>query len=210
MAVKNDMSILAFDTSGPILSMALLARCRLFTLNQDVSVVGSEAMFGYLKRLMKKASWDWSRVNVIAVGLGPGSFTGLRVGVTAAKTMAYGLNIPLVGLSSLAILASSIKTKKPLCVVKDAKRGNVYTATFLEGKVVQAPRLMNEKDYEKYMRDKKPKSLKTKDMILEAKWMIPMARKRIRLKRFDDPLKLKPHYLYSRDCLVIKSRKSMI
>src|SRR5262249_40136986 len=67
----------------------------------------------------------------IAVGVGPGSFTGLRVGVMAAKTLAYVTGRPLVGLDSLAVVAHNAPpTATRVPVIADAQRGDVFTADF--------------------------------------------------------------------------------
>jgi tRNA threonylcarbamoyladenosine biosynthesis protein TsaB len=67
----------------------------------------------------------------IAVGLGPGSYTGLRIGVTAAKMLAYALDVPLVGLDSLDILARNAPAHvRHVVVIADAQRGDLYTAEF--------------------------------------------------------------------------------
>ena len=71
-------------------------------------------------------------VEVLAVGLGPGSYTGLRVGLTAAKTLAYATGAPLIGLDSLeAIARNAPASAARISVVADAQRGQVYVAEFV-------------------------------------------------------------------------------
>ncbi|MBA3653897.1 MAG: tRNA (adenosine(37)-N6)-threonylcarbamoyltransferase complex dimerization subunit type 1 TsaB [Actinobacteria bacterium] len=79
----------------------------------------------------RQAGIELSQVSIIAVGLGPGLFTGLRVGVAAAKAIAMALRVPMVGLSSLDLLAFPVRHSPRLIVpVIDAKRGEVFTARY--------------------------------------------------------------------------------
>ena len=70
----------------------------------------------------------------IAVGLGPGLFTSMRVGIATAKTLAQVLDVPIVGISSLDLLAFSVRfTQKTICAAVDAKRGEVFAAFYRPG-----------------------------------------------------------------------------
>ena len=70
----------------------------------------------------------------VAVGLGPGLFTSLRVGVATAKTLAQTLEVPIVGVSSLDLLAFSVRfTPKLICACVDARRGEVFAAFYRKG-----------------------------------------------------------------------------
>lgn len=71
-----------------------------------------------------------ARPDLIGVGLGPGSFTGLRVGLMAAKTLAYAWNCPLVGFDSLEALAHASSCRGRFAVMIDAQRGGVFAALF--------------------------------------------------------------------------------
>jgi tRNA threonylcarbamoyladenosine biosynthesis protein TsaB len=77
--------------------------------------------------LMEKADVSYRNISSIAVGIGPGLYTGMRVGVTTGKTLAQALSIPISAVSSLDLLAFSIRhTEKLICPVIDAKRGEVF------------------------------------------------------------------------------------
>ena len=89
-----------------------------------------------VKEIINKAGIGWEQVDAIAVTIGPGSYTGLRVGLASAKGLCYALNKPLITIGTLEVLAASaIKTAeiKPaalLCPMIDARRMEVFTAVF--------------------------------------------------------------------------------
>ncbi|MEH7480089.1 tRNA (adenosine(37)-N6)-threonylcarbamoyltransferase complex dimerization subunit type 1 TsaB [Neobacillus drentensis] len=127
------MTILAIDTSNYALGVALL---------EDNQVLGeyitnlkknhSVRIMPAIQTLMKDCEKVPADLTKIVVAKGPGSYTGVRIGVTIAKTLAWTLNIPLVGISSLEILASGVGRYfdgyvSPLF---DARRGQVYTGLY--------------------------------------------------------------------------------
>ena len=91
--------------------------------------------------LMKSARVEMEEVQMIAVAIGPGSFTGMRVGLAMAKGMAQGLKIPIIGVSSLEALASQvIYANYPVCPIIDSRKGEVFTALFYwsdDGEIVR-------------------------------------------------------------------------
>jgi tRNA threonylcarbamoyladenosine biosynthesis protein TsaB len=127
------MTILAIDTSNYALGVALL---------EDNQVLGeyitnlkknhSVRIMPAIQTLMKDCERVPADVTKIVVAKGPGSYTGVRIGVTIAKTLAWTLNVPLVGVSSLEILASGIGRYFDgyISPVFDARRGQVYTGLF--------------------------------------------------------------------------------
>ena len=79
----------------------------------------------------KQARIDMSEISVVAVDLGPGLFTGLRVGVAAAKAMAYALDVPMIGVSSLDLLAFPVRfTPRLIVAAVDARRGELFYAFY--------------------------------------------------------------------------------
>ena len=84
----------------------------------------SDRIFIMMERLFE----GQSRTNIskIFVASGPGSFTGVRIGVTIAKTIAWSLNVPVIPVSSLEVLASTISNEDGIVVYMDARRGNVF------------------------------------------------------------------------------------
>lgn len=96
------------------------------TLYHDKELVSSlEALFNEIK-------WEPNDIDIIAVSIGPGSYTGLRIGVTCAKTFAYGLGKPVIDVPTLDVLAENVKNDKAktICPVIDAKRKSVYACIY--------------------------------------------------------------------------------
>jgi tRNA threonylcarbamoyladenosine biosynthesis protein TsaB len=91
----------------------------------------TETLTPAIEFVRQQARVSLSQVHVVAVGIGPGLFTGLRVGIASAKAIAMALRVPMVGLSSLDLLAYQVRQSPRLIVpVIDAKRGEVFTATY--------------------------------------------------------------------------------
>ena len=82
--------------------------------------------------VLERAEREFREVNLVAVGLGPGSFTGLRVGLATAKALALARDLPLVGISSLAAMAWQMRDTLGglLCPMLDARRGELYAALY--------------------------------------------------------------------------------
>src|SRR5574342_1124056 len=143
------MTILSIDTSNYALGVALLEEDQVLgeyitNLKKNHSV----RIMPAIETLMRDCGKVPADLTKIVVAKGPGSYTGVRIGVTIAKTLAWTLNIPLVGVSSLEILASGVSRYfdgyvSPLF---DARRGQVYTGLyqFVNGKltVVQQDQLV--------------------------------------------------------------------
>lgn len=84
-----------------------------------------------IRDLLRDLKMTVAELDGIAVGLGPGSYTGLRIGLTAAKTLAYAIGKPLVGLDSLEIIARNAPEEEhAVSVIADAQRGDLYVANF--------------------------------------------------------------------------------
>ncbi|MGE5576239.1 MAG: tRNA (adenosine(37)-N6)-threonylcarbamoyltransferase complex dimerization subunit type 1 TsaB [Syntrophothermus sp.] len=126
------MRVLGIDTSTMVGSVALVNDGRLegeYTLN--VRRTHSERLMPALARVMEDAGVDASQIDGVAVAIGPGSFTGIRIGVAGAKGLAYALDKPVTGISTLDAMAFGIGLAATLiCPLLDAKRGQVYTAIY--------------------------------------------------------------------------------
>ena len=91
----------------------------------------AEKLHVFIEEILSEANLQFSALDAIAVSQGPGSYTGLRIGVSAAKGLCYALNIPLIAVDTLEILASQISIEKGLIVpMIDARRMEVYAAIF--------------------------------------------------------------------------------
>lgn len=124
--------ILAIDTSNQTLTVAICEEKKIIgqytiTVKRNHSLT----LMPVITRLVKDVSLTPKDIDRIVVAQGPGSYTGLRIGVTTAKTLAYTLKKELVGVSSLKALAANCVTIKGAIVpVFDARRDNVYTGAY--------------------------------------------------------------------------------
>ena len=91
----------------------------------------AESLHGFIEQVLREAQIEKSKLDAIAVSEGPGSYTGLRIGVSAAKGLCYALDIPLISISTLEALAQQVKSELG-CIVPmlDARRMEVYSAVF--------------------------------------------------------------------------------
>ncbi|MDE1454155.1 tRNA threonylcarbamoyladenosine biosynthesis protein TsaB [Bacillus paralicheniformis] len=126
------MTILAIDTSNLTLGVALVKDGKVIAehishLKKNHSVRAMPA----IDELLKECGLKPSDLTQIAVAKGPGSYTGVRIGVTIAKTLAWSLNIPVKTVSSLEVLAANGRFFQGLiCPLFDARRGQVYTGLY--------------------------------------------------------------------------------
>lgn len=122
--------ILAIETSSLVSSIAVLTENKLLAeLNIETNKHHSENLIIHIQDLLKQAEIEKKDLSAIAVSTGPGSFTGLRIGLATAKTIAYTLRIPLIGISTLYGLAWNLYAEGAfVCPTMDAQKGNVYTS----------------------------------------------------------------------------------
>jgi tRNA threonylcarbamoyladenosine biosynthesis protein TsaB len=91
----------------------------------------AERLHVFIEEILKEAKVNFNDLSAIAVSKGPGSYTGLRIGVSAAKGLCYALGIPLIAIDTLTILANQIKVENGLIIpMIDARRMEVYSAIF--------------------------------------------------------------------------------
>ncbi|WP_396152040.1 tRNA (adenosine(37)-N6)-threonylcarbamoyltransferase complex dimerization subunit type 1 TsaB [Flavobacterium sp.] len=125
--------ILNIETSTKNCSVAL-AKDGETLVSREIAEMGyshAEKLHVFIEEILTEANIQFSELDAIAVSQGPGSYTGLRIGVSAAKGLCYALNIPLIAVDTLEILASQISIEKGLIVpMIDARRMEVYAAIF--------------------------------------------------------------------------------
>lgn len=126
------MPILAIDTATVVSSVAIADEKKLHAeLTLQTKLTHSETLMPHVQQLMNMADVKRSDLTAVAVGIGPGSFTGLRIGLAAAKAMSYALNIPLVGVSTMETLAWQYPAPGVTIIpIIDAQKGNVYAASY--------------------------------------------------------------------------------
>lgn len=126
------MLILAFETSAKAASVALLEENRLLGESyQNTGMTHSQTLLVMAEDLLKQCGKTVSDITAVAVAAGPGSFTGVRIGVAAAKGFAWGAALPCYGVSTLEAMAESLGIWEGyLCPCMDARRSQVYNALF--------------------------------------------------------------------------------
>ena len=124
--------ILAFETSAKAASVALLENGKLLGESyQNTGLTHSQTLLQMAEDLLKTCGKSPADVSAVAVAAGPGSFTGVRIGVAAAKGFAWGAEIPCVGVSTLEAMAESLGVWQGIVVpTMDARRSQTYTAIF--------------------------------------------------------------------------------
>jgi len=129
--------ILNFDTSTSVCSVALSENSKIISYREnDEGKNHASLLTLFINEVLTEAEKKPGDLDAIAVSKGPGSYTGLRIGVSAAKGMAYALSIPVIALPTLKIMASgylsenNIQEKDLLCPMIDARRMEVYTGMY--------------------------------------------------------------------------------
>jgi tRNA threonylcarbamoyladenosine biosynthesis protein TsaB len=125
------MIVVAIETSTPQTSVAIASETGLIARTSVAGKARQEAVTPALDQLLRWSGITLDQVGGIAVGTGPGLFTGLRVGVQTAKTLAHVLAVPILGISSLDTLAFSVRyTQKRIVAVIDGRRGEVFWSIY--------------------------------------------------------------------------------
>ena len=130
--------ILCLETATKSCSVALAKDGQLLAFQEEVSekYSHSEQLTPFIDSLLQEQGIALTDLDAIAVSKGPGSYTGLRIGVSTAKGLCYALDKPLIGVSTLEAMASGMEKKHPnkvYCPMIDARRMEVYTAFFQNG-----------------------------------------------------------------------------
>jgi tRNA threonylcarbamoyladenosine biosynthesis protein TsaB len=138
------MNLLGFDTATAATSACLLrADGEAFERVPAVEALAgppahASELLPALAQVLEDAGLDWADVDAVAVGAGPGTFTGLRIGVATARALAHAVEAELRPVSSLAALAAGIDAELRLPLI-DAKRDEVFAALYRDGEELAAP-----------------------------------------------------------------------
>ena len=218
------MTFLLIDTSGTYCMLALADDA-----DGTVSAVSvfegrrtlSRRLMGEVDGLLTRNGLTLSDLSALAVGLGPGSFTGVRVGVTTAKTLAQVTGKPLVGIGTLdayaAVWPSAGETR--LVPVLPSRKGEVYAATYQNGECVEAPFAENVDALAERLTEaggvivcgQSPLLPKWAGPSLTQPWTPPeglarLAAARLSIGDTDDPLSLVPLYVVAPSISTPKAR----
>lgn len=126
--------ILNIESATTVCSVSISENDNLIALKEiDNGYTHAENLHVFIDELLKQTNVKPQQLSAVAVSKGPGSYTGLRIGVSAAKGLCYALNIPLISINTLQVLTNSITTKIDdvfYCPMLDARRMEVYTAVY--------------------------------------------------------------------------------
>ena len=217
--------ILCLETSTSVCSVALNESCcTLAMLESDKPNAHSERITVFIKEVMDEVGIDYSQLDAVAVSQGPGSYTGLRIGVSTAKGVCYAAELPLMAIDTLQAMACGMRQKMAaqiepddlLIPMIDARRMEVYAAVFdaqLNRIQDTAAHVINEHSFEELRKghrlwlfgDGAPKLKEVfKDMpevqiidglLPSAAFMAPLADQALREQRFVDVAYFEPFYL---------------
>ncbi len=215
-------TILNIETSTAICSVALAKEgiVKAFRESSEPNVHG-EKLAVFIKEVMDEALLPYSSLDAMAIGMGPGSYTGLRIGTSTAKGLCYALNKPLIAVPTLKAMASagyaSLQRKDIYyCSMIDARRLEVYTAIYnFEGKEVfpVEAKILDENSFKEVLKERpiafigdgmrKMKRLSPSDesyiwldeINASAKNMPVLSEEYFRRKQFADVAYYEPYYL---------------
>jgi tRNA threonylcarbamoyladenosine biosynthesis protein TsaB len=159
------MNVLGFDTSTAATSACVLRGDEPFEVVPPVEALSAppghaRELMPAIVRCMEDAGLDWGDLDAIAVGTGPGTFTGLRIGVATARALAHANDIGLRPVSSLAALAEGIDAPLRLALI-DARRGELFAALYERETTVWEPFVTTPEDLAERIRDELGEQAKT-------------------------------------------------
>lgn len=135
------MLILGLETSGQIASVALSDKSGLIAEYSACKTrAHSETILPMAQMLMREFGFMPHDIKALSVNCGPGSFTGVRIGICIANALGAALNIPVVGVDSLSALCENALWPHEVCVMLDARNENGYMARFLNGEIISPPK----------------------------------------------------------------------
>ncbi len=221
------MKILGIDTTTRFLCLGIYDEAKIYEYNLEAGTKLSSLLVQTIARVLGALGWRINDIDYFACGLGPGSFTGMRVGLATIKGMSWALNKPLIGISTLDILAKNVNhATKPIIPIIDAKRNLIYSSVYKNknGHLTRTKpyMLLTEKDFFKEIRSNavvlgdalglygEKISMNLKGAVIldrdywypKARNIIELALERVKERKFYNPFKLKPIYLYPKECQI--------
>ena len=223
------MRILAVDTTTKFLSLAIYDNDKVAEYNLETGNRLSSLLIPTIKRTLDVLGLSPRDIDYFAVGIGPGSFTGIRLGLSAIKGFSFALSKPMIGVPTLDILAMNASSSdRVIMPAIDAKRGLIYSCAYkyTNGKLAKImPYSLLTK--EEFLRNIKPLSIIFGDALNlyrdeirkhngdvsfldkdcwypKAHNIITLALNRIKKGRLGDSFKVDPIYLYPKECQIRK------
>ena len=219
--------ILSIETSTTNCSVSLSKNGKLLVVKEDYdkNYSHAERLHVYINDVLKYAKVSAKDIDAVAISKGPGSYTGLRIGVSAAKGLCYALDIPLISIPTLESLAHQVTTNNGVIVsMLDARRLEVYSAVF-DSNYQQIretiAEILNEDSFSKYLQNgdvyfigngvEKTKRLISHqnaiyidDKLPSAKELGNIAFNKYKISDFEDVAYFEPYYL--KDFVALKPK----
>ncbi|MDR0541462.1 MAG: tRNA (adenosine(37)-N6)-threonylcarbamoyltransferase complex dimerization subunit type 1 TsaB [Dysgonamonadaceae bacterium] len=211
--------LLTIETATPVCSVALSVEGKSIFYRSDTAGAAHAAVLGvFASEAVNDARERGLAIDAVAVSAGPGSYTGLRIGISEAKGLCYGLGIPLIAVPTLKIIACRILQQRPggyACPMIDARRMEVYAALYdarlNEIRMVQADSI-DENSYSGYLEKqtvifagngsdkcrtviRSPNAVFLENIYPTAQAMIPLAEAAFARREFADTAYFEPFYL---------------
>jgi len=220
--------LLNIETSTKKCSVCLSDKERVIALEEinDGQFTHAEKLHVFIENVFKKSMVSMNSLDAVAISKGPGSYTGLRIGVSAAKGLCFALDKPLIAIDTLEVLAHAVKVERPGLIVPmlDARRMEVYSAVFDDQyhKIRETEaEIIDPDSYREYLSKGKVLFLgdgagKCAGMLQHenaiflpghfpsAKVMVPLSEARFQEAKFEDLAYFEPYYL--KDFIAIMPR----
>jgi len=221
------MKILGIDTSTKFLCLGICDDRRIYGYNLEVERRLSVLLTVTIQRTLDAAGLKPKDVDYFACGLGPGSFTGLRIGASAIKGLGWALHKPVIGISSLDIIAKNAGiSDRPLVTVIDARRNLLYCGFFTnkDGRLKKTKpyMLLNQKEFLKKVpagsillgdavslyREEWIRNIRSVTLLDKDAWypkphhLMALVLERIKEGRLGCAFDIKPIYLYPKECQI--------
>jgi len=213
------VNILALDTSTDYLSLVVLKGDKMAAkFHKKAHRKHSMLLVPMIDKLLKRAGLKIKEIDYFAISVGPGSFTGLRIGVTVVKGLAYALKKKIVAVPTLDVIADNAKSfKGMICPVLDARKNKVYACLYKsDGRTVKKiskylllpfdDLLKKIEKYDKVLflgdliSGPRPRNWFDKDWHPKADIVARLGAEYCKAKKFVKAEDLEPMYLYSREC----------
>lgn len=221
--------ILSLETATTNCSVSLSKDGKTIALKQDSrnGYSHAEKLHVFIDDVLKEANVNRSEIDAIAISKGPGSYTGLRIGVSAAKGLAFALDKPVISIPTLTILAKQVKIEKgTIIAMLDARRMEVYSAIFDANynqlRDTQA-QILDETSFSAYLEKGKvyfigsgvektkqlidhPNAIYIEDELPSANEMGDLAYEKYKISDIEDVAYFEPYYL--KDFVALKPKSS--
>ncbi|RKS55965.1 tRNA threonylcarbamoyladenosine biosynthesis protein TsaB [Gillisia mitskevichiae] len=210
-------TILCIETASTNCSVAIGVNGKLLALKEDYdsSYSHAERLHNFIKEILEENDLKLSNLDAIAVSKGPGSYTGLRIGVSAAKGLCFSLDLPLISVPTLSSLAYQVENEGTIIPMMDARRMEVYTAVFNKEKEQigeTSAKILDAGSYKEYLDEQvvyfigsgvekfqkiceHPNARYIENVLPSAVQMVALATIKYKKSDFEDVAYFEPYYL---------------